>query len=73
MEFVVSLSGRVCFFGKIWIKKLSLNEKKNQKKQTKFHKVQIRITNKDAMVTYKCWKPAGNLYRYFDKSANMFI
>ena len=56
-------------------KVLSFKRNKNQKKLTKFHKIQIGITciNKDNMLANQCRKHVGDRYRYLDIYDNLFI
>ena len=46
---------------------------KNQKSYTNFHKPHIEIINEGIMLTNQYRKPAGNLYRFLDKSADLLI
>ena len=46
------------------------NQKKNKKK---FHKSHIEIINEGIMLANQYRRHAGNLYRFLDKSASLFI
>ena len=52
---------------------LQTSFQKNQKNLTNFHKPHIEIINEVIMLTNLYRKPAGNFYRFLDKSASLFI